>query len=153
MDGDLDLVFSRVINVPRDHVWRCWTEPALLKQWFTPEPWRTIDCEIDLRPGGIFRTVMRGPEGQQHDGAGCFLEVGRPERLVWTDALGPGYRPTGVPFITAILTLGEPEPGYTSYTAHVLHKDKADCERHAALNFHEGWGKACDQLVALARTL
>ena len=71
MQADLDLVFERVVALPPAAIWRAWTEPELIKQWFTPAPWRTTECEIDLRPGGIFRTVMRGPDGQEFDKAGC----------------------------------------------------------------------------------
>jgi uncharacterized protein YndB with AHSA1/START domain len=58
-DPTLDLVFDRTIDIPRELVWTAWTTPEHLKHWFTPAPWQTVDCEIDLRPGGIFRTVMR----------------------------------------------------------------------------------------------
>jgi uncharacterized protein YndB with AHSA1/START domain len=115
-------------------------------------PWKTVSCEIDLRPGGIFRAVMRSPEGKDtNEPAGCFLEVVPVERLVWTSALGPGFRPVAKPFLafTAILTFEEVSGG-TRYTARVLHKDEADRQRHADMGFAEGWGKALDQLVAIA---
>src|SRR5262244_1745236 len=89
----LDLVMERVVDVPRELVWAAWTKPEHLKKWFTPAPWTTADCEIDLRPGGIFRTVMRSPEGQEFTNEGCYLEVIENEKLVWTAALKPGYRP------------------------------------------------------------
>lgn len=93
-DPRLDLVLERMVDVPPERVWKAWTEPEHLKERFTPAPWDTIECEIDLRPGGIFRTVMRSPEGREVDaGAGCYLEVVENERLVWTTALEPGYRP------------------------------------------------------------
>lgn len=74
-NAQFDLSFSRVIDVPKELVWRVWTEPELLKPWFCPLPWKTIDCEIDLRPGGIFRTTMQSPEGKEFPGTGCYLEV------------------------------------------------------------------------------
>ena len=63
-DPKLDLVLERIVDVPRELVWMAWTAPEHLKKWFTPVPWTTVDCEIDLRPGGIFRTVMRSPEAE-----------------------------------------------------------------------------------------
>ena len=90
-DPTLDLVLERVVDVPRRLVWAAWTQPELLKRWFTPAPWQTVEAEMDLRPGGIFRTVMQGPEaGQRFDNTGCFLEVVDGAKLVWTGALGPG---------------------------------------------------------------
>jgi len=86
-DPKLDLVFERIVDVPRELIWTAWTTPEQLKQWFTPAPWKTVDCEIDLRPGGLFRTVMRSPEGQEFPGVSCYLEIVENERLVWTNAL------------------------------------------------------------------
>ena len=155
-DPDLDLVLERVVDVPLQFLWDGWTRPEMLKQWFTPAPWQTVDCMIDLRPGGVFRTVMRGPDGQQFDNAGCYLEIVEHEKLVWTGALGPGYRPlpaeavASAPFLmTAIITLA-PEGDRTRYTAVVLHGDREVREAHEQMGFHTGWGIALDQLVALA---
>jgi uncharacterized protein YndB with AHSA1/START domain len=157
-DPVLDLVFERVVDVPCASIWRAWTVPDQLKKWFTPAPWVTVDCEIDLRPGGIFRTVMRSPEGQEFPNAGCYLDVVENRRLVWTNVLGPGYRPTTRPAadscesfgFTATLTLA-PQGSGTRYTALVIHGDEASCRKHEAMGFHEGWGKALDQLVALVK--
>lgn len=147
---ELDLVLTRIVPVPRRLVWLAWTRPEHLVKWFTPAPWRTLEAEIDLRPGGIFRTVMQGPEGPPMDNAGCYLEVVENERLVFTDALLPGWRPAPNPFFTAMLTLEAVEGG-TRYTARAMHKDSADREKHAAMGFADGWGKALDQLVEVAR--
>jgi uncharacterized protein YndB with AHSA1/START domain len=152
INPELDLVLERVVDVPRSLVWRAWTEPELLKKWFCPRPWQTVECEIDLRPGGIFRTVMQGPEGERFDNAGCYLDVVPQERLVFTDALGPGYRPTPKAFFTGALLL-EDAPGGTKYTAYAIHKDATDRQTHADMGFYEGWGKALDQLVEVASEL
>lgn len=146
-DPKLDLVLERVIDVPRELVWRAWTEPEHLKKWFTPAPWKTIDCEIDLRPGGMFRTVMLSPEGQEFPNLGCFLEVVPQEKLVFTDALTPGYRPADKPFFTAIVLL-EAQGSGTKYTAIAIHKDESGRKTHEDMGFADGWGKALDQLVA-----
>lgn len=145
-DPRLDLVLERIVDVPPDLVWAAWTRPEHLVKWFTPRPWTTVDCEIDLRPGGIFRTVMRSPEGEDHPSVGCYLEVVENERLVFTDALGPGWRPNPESFMTAVISI-EPHGEGTKYTAIALHKDEADRGKHEEMGFHEGWGKALDQLV------
>jgi uncharacterized protein YndB with AHSA1/START domain len=152
IDPKLDLVLERVIDVPRDLVWKAWTQPEHVKKWFTPAPWTTVDCSIDLRPGGLFRTVMRSPEGTDHSNVGCYLEVVTNERLVWTDALVAGYRPApptahlGFHF-TATLLL-EAKGASTKYTAIVRHGDEESCRKHDAMGFSVGWGAALDQLVA-----
>jgi uncharacterized protein YndB with AHSA1/START domain len=146
-DPKLDLVLQRVIDVPRDLVWAAWTKPEHLSKWFCPVPWSVADCEIDLRPGGIFRTVMRSPDGKEFPNIGCYLEVIPNERLVWTDALLPGYRPSESPFFTGIVTLESQGKG-TRYTATAIHRDEAGRMRHEEMGFHKGWGTALDQLVA-----
>ncbi|MCB9761655.1 MAG: SRPBCC family protein [Alphaproteobacteria bacterium] len=146
----LDLWFERVVPVPPARVWQAWTRPEQLVKWFTPAPWTTTEAEIDLRPGGIFRTVMRSPEGESHDNAGCYLEVVPEQRLVWTDGLLPGYRPAPKPFMTGFLLLA-PEGAGTRYTAIARHADPTGKEQHEAMGFAHGWGAALDQLVAMVR--
>jgi uncharacterized protein YndB with AHSA1/START domain len=151
-------VLHRVIDVPPFLVWRAWTEPEHLKQWFTPKPWKTVGCEIDLRPGGLFKTVMQSPEGQDFPYSGCYLEVAPQNRLVWTSALLPGYRPNAeavkgdaFPF-TCILTL-EPQGTGTNYTAIVQHGEAASKKKHEDMGFFDGWGAALTQLVEYVKTV
>ena len=160
-DPRLDLVLERFIDVPRELVWRAWTTPEHLKKWFTPVPWSTVDCEIDLRPGGLFRTVMRSPEEQEFPNVGCYLEVVENERLTWTNTLLPGFRPStgsvsGLECetfsFTAVISLA-PDGKGTRYTVVVLHGDEASRNKHNEMGFQDGWGKALDQLVALAKTM
>lgn len=156
-DPKLDLVLERVVDVPCGLVWDAWTKPEHLKAWFTPAPWKTVDCEVDLRPGGAFKTVMQSPEGQRFPSSGCYLEIVPKSKLVWTSALLPGYRPavlTAKPgheceelAMTAIILL-EAQGTKTKYTAIALHGDPESRKRHADMGFHDGWGKALEQLVA-----
>jgi uncharacterized protein YndB with AHSA1/START domain len=153
----LDLVLPRVVPVSPDRVWRAWTKPEQLEQWFCPRPWRTTECQIDLRPGGQFHTVMQSPEGQGLEpNIGCYLEVVPNERLVWTGALEPGFRPaqhtSDVPVFTASITL-EPVEGGTKHTAITMHRDPKSATKHSEMGFHEGWGAALGQLVDLARAM
>ncbi len=149
-DPRLDLVLERVVDVPPEKVWLAWTKPEHVVKWFTPAPWTTVDCEIDLRPGGAFRTVMRSPEGEDHPNVGCYLEVVENERLVFTDALGAGWRPNPESFMTAAILL-EPSGSGTKYTAIALHKDEGDRKKHEEMGFHDGWSTALDQLVEHVR--
>jgi uncharacterized protein YndB with AHSA1/START domain len=154
IDPTLDLVLEREVDVPPHLVWTAWTTPEHVKKWFAPRPYETVECDIDLRPGGIFRTVMRNPEGQTMDGgAGCVLEVVENQRFVWTGALGPGFRPvaTDLPF-TAVITM-EPAGSGTRYRAVAVHGSKETRDRHEQMGFLEGWGVCLDQLVELAKDL
>ncbi|NTS30377.1 SRPBCC family protein [Phyllobacterium sp. BT25] len=151
INPELDLVLERVVDVPRELVWKAWTTPEHIVKWFTPKPWQTTDCEIDLRPGGVFRTTMLSPEGQSFPNVGCYLEVVPNEKLVWTDALLPGYRPSEKPFFTAYLTL-EPEGNGTRYRAIAIHRDSAGKKQHEEMGFHDGWGTVLDQMVAYIKS-
>jgi uncharacterized protein YndB with AHSA1/START domain len=143
-----ELVLTRLIDAPRENLFRCWTEPKLMKQWFAPLPWTTPVVETDLRPGGSSVFVMRSPEGQDFPNHGVYLEVVPNERLVVTDAYTTAWEPSEKPFMTAIVTF-EDEGGQTRYTARARHWTQADRETHEKMGFHEGWGQCADQLAAL----
>lgn len=146
----LDLALERVVDVRPELVWKAWTQPEHLKKWFTPKPWETVECEIDLRPGGIFSTTMRSPEGEVMPAdPGCYLEVVENRKLVFTDALGPGFRPKTEAFMTAVILL-EPEGTGTRYTAIAMHADPDGKTKHEEMGFLNGWSTALDQLVELA---
>lgn len=157
---ETDLKLERRIAARPATVWRCWTEPDLLMQWFCPVPWKVTKAEIDLRPGGGFLTRMEGPNGEapdndicQVESEGCFLDIVPGERLVFTDALSGGWRPNAQAFMTAIITFAPDGADGTHYTALVLHNDAAARAKHEEMGFHEGWGTAAEQLEALAKTL
>ena len=164
-NGQLDLSLERTIDAPRSLLWKVWTDPDHVKKWWAPAPWTTSRCEMDLRPGGKFRTVMRSPEGQEFPHVFCFIELIENEKMVMTNALEPGYRPArgpvgkageiadcaDIPF-TSILTLTE-RAGKTHYSIVVLHRDERDRRRHEEMGFHQGWGLCTDQLEAVASKL
>jgi uncharacterized protein YndB with AHSA1/START domain len=150
IDPKLDLVLERVVDVPRDLVWKAWTEPEHLMPWFCPTPWSVSECQIDLRVGGQCRTVMRGPEGQEMPNIGTYLDIVPMERLVFTDALTGGFRPSGGGFMTALILLEDAGTG-TKYTAIAKHADPAMRMKHEEMGFHDGWGTALTQLVAYVK--
>ena len=156
-----DLVLERTLNAPRDLVWKAWTDPNLLKQWFAPKPYEISELEMDLQPGGIFRIRMVGPDGFDtgHGSPGCVLEVVHGEKLVWTSALGPQYRPAELGEgcesfpMTAVVTFADAGGGKTLYRAVALHRNAADRDIHEKMGFDEGWGKCAEQLEELAQGL
>ena len=107
-----ELSLTRLIDAPRANVYRCWSEPQLLKQWFAPAPFTT--------PVAGNLIVMRGPDGQDMPNRGQYLEVVPNEKIVFTDAYTGDWQPSAKPFMTVILTFAD-ESGKTRYTTRVRH--------------------------------
>ena len=147
------LTIDRVLDAPVEKLWRCWTEPGLLQQWFCPRPWYVTDVRLDPRPGGEFHSVFNGPDGESFENAGVFLEVEPLRRLVSTDAFRPGWIPSGRAFMAAETLFEDAGGGKTRYIARAMHWDRKTLEEHERMGFHEGWGQCVDQLEALARSL
>ena len=152
MSADRELMLTRLIDAPREKLYRAWTDPTLLKQWFAPLPYNTPVAELDVRPGGSAFIVMRGPDGKDLPNHGVYLEVVPNQRLVSTDAYTKAWEPSEKPFMTVVLTF-EDESGKTRYTARVRHWTVADRETHEKMGFHQGWGICADQLTALVAKL
>ena len=148
---DLDLEINRLLKAPVARIWRCWTEPELFKQWWTPKPVVTSEAELDLRPGGGFRTVMRMEDGSEHAFETCILDLEPERRLIWTDTLIAGFRPSPKPMFgfTGYVTM-HPEDGGTRYIARAIHGKREVAKRHEEMGFHDGWGTVTSQLEALA---
>lgn len=143
-----ELSLSRLIDAPRAKVFRAWTEPELLAQWWGPQGMTTPECEMQLWVGGLFRTLMRTPDGTEYRHQGVFLDIRAPERIVFTDAFGPGWVPSERAFMTAEITFAE-EDGRTRYTARAWHWSEADRQAHEDMGFYRGWGESLDRLVEL----
>lgn len=150
---ELDLVLERTVEVSPRLVWTAWTKPEHVKRWFAPAPFTIEECEIDLRPGGVFRFVMQGPDGTKMPNVGCYLDIVPNERIVWTDALLPGFRPAENAFFTAAVTFEPIGKNGTRYRAIAIHRDPAGKQQHEQMGFHEGWGQVADQLFAYAKTI
>jgi uncharacterized protein YndB with AHSA1/START domain len=147
-NSDRDLVLTRIINAPREKVFKAWTDVELLKQWFAPLPYTTPHAELDVRVGGTNLIVMRGPDGNEFPNRGVYLEIIENGKIVVTDAFTKAWEPSEKPFMTVILTF-EDSGGKTKYTALARHWTAADREAHEKMGFHEGWGICADQLEAL----
>lgn len=154
-DPELDLLLERQVDVPPELVWEAWTKPEHIKKFFVPRPWEITDCEIDLRPGGIFSSTMRSPEGEEYPNTGCYLEIVENEKLIWTSVLGPGFRPVAgpqdIPF-TAVILLEPAGNGGTKYTALAIHGTTEVTKAHEQMGFHDGWGTVLTQLVEYVKS-
>ena len=151
-DPERDLVLELDLSAPPDKIYRCWTEPELLKTFFCPAPWTTPEAELDVRPGGRQHIVMAGPEGERNEMEGVYLAVEPGRRLVTCGHTGlpPDW---GSPFLVIVLTLDANADGGTHYHAKVRHWSAADRDAHAAMGFTEGWTMAARQLEAVANKL
>ncbi len=108
--AERELVLTRIIDAPPEKLFRAWTEPEIMKQWFVPRPWTISKAETDLRPGGASLIVMRNPEGEEFPNRGVYLEVIPNRKLVFTDAYTSAWVPALKPFMTVIVTFEEGAP-------------------------------------------
>jgi len=145
-----ELVVSRTLAAPRRAVFTAWT--TQFSAWWGPHGMTTPVCEMHLRPGGLFRTVMRAADGTEYPTRGVFLEVVENERIVFTDAFDPGWQPAADPFFTAIISFEDAPGGKTKLTARARHWTVAQRKQHEKMGFHQGWGESFDRLAAIAST-
>ncbi len=146
-DENRDLTLERVIDATPQAVFDAWIDPAKLPQWWGPHGMTTPVCEIDARPGGLFRTVMRAPDGAEYPTQGVFLLLAPGRRLVFTDAFDPDWRPSAKPFFTADVRF-EDLDGKTRLTAFARHWTVEDRETHERMGFANGWAQTLERLDA-----
>lgn len=152
IDPETDLVLVRDLDAPRALIWRCWTTPEHLVEWFVPKPHRVTDCRLDVRVGGAFNTTFE-VDGNLIDNKGVYLEVVENEKLVFTDTYTEGWKPAPDPFLTAIVTFEDLGAGRTRYTAVARHRSKEAARQHAEMGFQDGWGTVARQLEDYAKGL
>lgn len=144
-----ELSITRLIDAPREAVWRAWTDH--LAEWWCPQPWRVEIIEQDARPGGRSAMIMHGPDGEVMPQEGVFLEVVPMERVVFTDAFRVGWHPQG-PFIVGYMDFADEGAG-TRYTAGARHWSAEAKAQHEAMGFVEGWSAVAAQLEDVARRI
>jgi uncharacterized protein YndB with AHSA1/START domain len=150
--GEREIVLSRVFNAPRRLVWDAWTRPELFVRWFGSHGWTVPVCEMDVRPGGRYRYVMRrADDAQEVVMRGEYREVVPPERLVtteeWEGFTESGWRPEDATVTTAVLA---EQDGRTTWTSTMRYPSRE--VRDAALNLQPAWRGAAegyDRLAAL----
>lgn len=151
IDPRLDLTLQRVIRAPRSAIWRAWTEPTQLQQWWVPAPTASRIDQLDVQPGGGFVSSM-SDDGQAfvpHTDS-IFLVTEPETRLVFTNAVNSAWRPAAPAPVamTAEITLAD-HPEGTDYRVVVRHGDPADRDRHERLGFFDGWRSVTSALAAL----
>jgi uncharacterized protein YndB with AHSA1/START domain len=139
-----DLVMSRELKAPRDLVFDVWTKPEHLARWWGPTGWTLPKCEVDLRPGGAFTFVMRGPNGMEAPFVGAYVEVARPERIVFEGTIDdvPGHK------VKTTVTFAE-SGGKTTVTV----RQTFNFESMATKGAPEGWKQNLDRMEGYLREL
>jgi len=139
--AELELVITRILDAPRELVFKAWTEPDRAIRWWGPRGFTTAHYELDFRPDGAYRVCMRSPEGTEHWQRGVCREVVEPERLVftfaWEDSEGtPGHE------TVVTVTLAE----FGAKTKLTLHQ--VVFETVTARDLHQGgWASALECLA------
>jgi uncharacterized protein YndB with AHSA1/START domain len=137
-----DLVITRVFDAPRRLVFEAWTKAEHVSRWFAPRPLTMPSCEVDFRPGGVFRFVMHSPDGTDYPFEGAFREIVPPERIVFAGTIHEGNA------TVTTVTLAEHE-GKTTLTMQQTFTAESDATRGAK----QGWTMTLDQLGELLTKL
>ena len=118
--SDREIVTTRVLAWPRERVFRAWTEPEHLARWWGPKGFTNTFQEFDPKPGGRWQFVMHGPNGADYPNRSVFVEIVKPERIVFDHLSGPAFR------VTAIFA---EEAGQTRLTFRMLFETEAECDK------------------------
>jgi len=147
--SDREIVITRVFNAPRELVFKAWTEPKHIEQWWGPQGFTTRVTEMDLRPGGQWRYVMISPDGTEYPAKGIFREIVPPERIVTSDEFDEGFEqvvnadlPQGI-VMTAVF---EDLNSKTKLTLQILHATAEDRRKHEEMGVIAGWNSSFDCL-------
>ena len=147
-----DLTITRMLNAPRELVFKAWTDPAQLAQWWGPRGFTNPVCEIDVKPGGKIRIHMDHPNFPNHWMTGTFHEVIEPERLVFTSKAFENEE--GVALLEAMNTITfEESNGKTKLTIHAAVTKAAPEMAAAVAGMDVGWGQSLDKLSEFLETI
>ena len=140
---DREIVMTRVFDAPRSMVFDAFSKPELLKRWFGPRGWSLVVCDVDLRVGGGFRFVMRGPDGREMGMRGVYREIVAPERSVHMESFDdyPGESQVTAVFIE--------QGGKTTLTATVLYPSKEVRDIVIKSGMEHGAAESYDKLAEL----
>lgn len=147
-----EIVIERIFDGPRELVWKTWTDPAHVMQWWGPKGYTSPTCIADFRVGGAYLYCMRSPEGKDYWTTGVYHEIVEPERIVYTDCFADeqGNRvPASAwgldgdwPEETLVTVAFEEEDGKTKVTLR-----HADVPEHHVSGFDAGWRESLDKLA------
>lgn len=147
LPSDLEIVVTRIFDAPRELLWKVWTQPEHLVHWFGSEDWMLVECEIDLRPGGIWKYCMQGPTGGKSWGLAVYHEVVEPERLVYTDyfADAEGNPVEGMPEALVTVKFSKNQ-GKTTYTSASRYRTTEERDRVLRMGLEKGLRAALERV-------
>jgi uncharacterized protein YndB with AHSA1/START domain len=144
--AERELVIERIFDAPRELVWKAWTDPKHVAQWWGPRGFTNPVCEMDVRPGGAILIHMRGPDGVVYPAKGVFREIVEPERLVFTDSAFEDE--DGNPQLEVLTTVTFAEQGgKTKLTLHAIVIKSTPAVAEALAGMEEGWSQSLDKLA------
>ena len=144
-----ELTVTRVFDAPREVVFAAWTDAEQAAQWWGPQGFTTISCDMDVRVGGAYRACMRSPEGTIHCRRGIYRELVPPERLVFTFAWEKGGVEGHGPETVVTVTFADAGRSKTRLTLH-----QALFETESARDAHQGgWASCMERFAAYLATL
>ncbi len=139
-----ELVLTRVFDAPRELVFKAWTDPKHVAQWWGPHGFTNPVCELDVRPGGAIRMHMRGPDGTLYPMTGVYEEIVEPKRLVFTSA---AQDEEGNPLFEVLSTVTFAEQGSTTTLTVKARVVKSTAEGAPYLEGMEaGWTQSLERL-------
>jgi len=142
-----EVTITRVFDAPRSLVFRMWTDPKHMAQWWGPHHFTNPVCEIDARPGGAIRIHMRGPDGVVYPMTGAFREIVEPERLVFTAVAEDS---DGNPLLESLTTVTFAEQGgKTKLTVHAQAIGIAPVAAQMLAGMEAGWTQSLERLEQL----
>ncbi|MEH2251948.1 SRPBCC domain-containing protein [Nostoc sp.] len=150
--SEREIVITRVFNAPCELVFKAWTDPKHVAQWWGPKGFTTRVTELDLRPGGKWRYVMIGPDGTEYPVKGVFREIVPLERIVTSDEFDEGFEkvmnvdlPRGMVTTAVFEDLGT----NTKLTLRIMHESAEERRKHEQMGVIEGWNSTFDCLDEL----
>lgn len=146
MTAKHEIVITRVFAAPRELVWKVWTQPGHVAQWWGPRGFTTVVKALDLRVGGRSEYVMRGPDGTEYPACGTFKEIIPFEKIVATDEFGEGFEAPGVDLPQGMVTTAvfEDLGDKTRLVLTISHPTAEDKRKHEAMGVVDGWNSSLD---------
>lgn len=143
--GEREVVMVRVFDAPAVRVFDAFSRPELLRQWFGPRGWSLSQCEVDLRIGGAWRFVMRGPDGTETGMHGSYREIEAPTRSVHTETFDD-FADSGESVVTSTFA---DRDGRTTLMAVVAYPSRDVRDAVLASGMEHGAAESYDKLAEL----